>query len=78
MDKIPQRLGHPILIWQIQYMNEERFSYKLFVRGTEEEVSAYMKSEMGFMGRYSACTKEEEKAIKTLGLKVYLAPEILY
>lgn len=73
---IIQRKGQVVQVWEIEYQSEERFMYKLFVRGTEDEVRAYMESEMGYMGRYSACTDEEIRAIRKLRMKIYLAPQL--
>lgn len=74
MKKYIQREGYVEQVWQIQY-EDNGFKYKIFVRGTEPEMQAYMESELGFVGRYSACTDSELSAIKTLNLPIYIAPE---
>lgn len=61
-------------VWKVEYINNERFSYSLFIRGTESEMRDYLESEMGYVGRYHALSPFEIKAIEDLQLKIYLAP----
>lgn len=61
-------------VWKVEYINNERFSYPLFIRGTEAEMHDYLESEMGYVGRYHALSPLEIKAIEDLQLKIYLAP----
>lgn len=75
MKKYIQRKGYVEQVWQVQY-EENGFKYKIFVRGTEPEMQAYMESEMRFVGGYSACTDTELAAVKTLKLPIYIAPEL--
>ena len=63
-----------VQVWQIGY-KINGFDYALFVEGTENEVRDYMDSEMGFMGRYSACTDDEIAAAKKLRFPIYIAPQ---
>ena len=62
-------------VWRVEYSNKF-FQQVVFIRGTEAEMRAYMESEFGYVGRYHACTFHELDAIETLGLKIYLAPEL--
>lgn len=68
------RDGQVVQVWQVGY-KINGFEYALFVEGTEDEVKGYMRSEMAFMGRYSACTDDEIAAVKKLRLPIYIAPQ---
>ena len=62
-------------IWGFKIDNRG-FESLVLVYGTEEEVQEYMRSEYGYIPRYSGMTNKEEDAARVLGLKVYLAPEV--
>ena len=63
------------LIWRVEY-EYRGFKQLILVRGTENEMRAYMDSEMGYVGRYSACSDREIDAAKVLKLPVYIAPKL--
>ena len=65
----------PIQVWQVTY-EKNRFKFSIFVEGTEPEMRAYLNSEMGFVGSYHACTKDEVKAARLLRFPIYIAPEL--
>ena len=73
-DKLIVRNDSPELVWRVRY-TINLFKYEIYVRGTESEVRAYMESEMGHMGGYTACTKSEEEYINALHLPIYIAPK---
>ena len=60
--------------WRIEYENK-MFKQLILVLGTESEMRAYMESEFGYVGRYSACTDAELRAAKQLRIPIYLAPK---
>lgn len=60
--------------WRIEYENK-MFQQLILVQGTESEMRAYMESEFGYVGRYSACTDAELRAANQLRIPVYLAPK---
>ncbi len=60
-------------VWSVQY-EINFFEYSIFVRGTEDEMRAYMKSEMSYIGSYHALTEREIKAVNELKAKIYIAP----
>ena len=62
--------------WRIEYENK-MFKQLILVQGTESEMRAYMESEFGYVGRYSACTDTELRAAKQLRIPIYLAPKDL-
>lgn len=70
-----QRKGYVEQIWRIEYQNKF-FKQLILVRGTEPEMRDYMESEMGFLGKYSACTEKEISAANELKLPIYIAPKL--
>lgn len=52
------------------------FTFPILVEGTEEEMRRYMDNEFNGNYRYSACSDSEIKLWKSLGMKIYVAPEI--
>jgi len=70
-----QRNGYIEQVWRVEYQNKF-FNQLILVRGTEPEARAYMESEMGFMGRYRACTEKELSAANVLKLPIYIAPKL--
>ena len=74
MKKYIERKGYLEHVWQVEY-EHNYFKYKIFVRGTEPEMQDYLESEMGFVGKYSACSEAELDAIQKLKLNIYIAPK---
>lgn len=62
-------------VWRVEYSNR-LFDQLICVRGTEDEMRAYMESEFGYVGRYSACNGKELDAIGILGIPIYIAPKL--
>lgn len=62
-------------VWHVTY-SINGFEYALYIRGTEPEMQDYMESEMGYVGGYSATTKEETSLLKSLNTKIYIAPQL--
>lgn len=69
-----ERNGQLEMVWRVEY-EINLFEYTIFVRGTEDEMRRYMTSEIGHVGKYSACTMRELDAVDTLHLPVYIAPK---
>ena len=63
------------MIWRIEY-EYKLFKWTLFVRGTYDEMRDYVESEIGYVGRHSACNEAEISAINKLHLPVYIAPKL--
>ena len=75
MDQLIQRHGEIEQIYKIEYSNNG-FKYCIFVRGTESEMREYLNSEIGHVGKYHACSKNELHAANQLHLPVYIAPKL--
>ena len=69
-----ERNGEVELVWKVTYMNIY-FEQVIFVRGTETEMRNYLESEMGYVGKYHACSAAEIDAIDVLNLNIYIAPK---
>ena len=62
-------------VWRVEY-EHKLFKQLILVRGTESEMREYMNSEIGYVGRYSACTDRELDAAKLLRIPIYIAPKL--
>ena len=62
-------------VWRVEYSNR-LFNQLICIRGTEDEMRAYMESEFGYVGKYSACTSKELDAIDILSIPIYIAPKL--
>lgn len=60
--------------WLIE-LEQRGFASKCLMYGTEEEIHAYMESEIGYMPSYSGATEKEVEAARLLKIKAYIAPE---
>lgn len=74
MNAYIERNGQLEMVWRVEY-EINLFEYTIFVRGTEDEMRRYMTSEIGHVGKYSACTMRELDAIDILHLPIYIAPK---
>ena len=75
MEYIVQRKGYIEQVWKVTYQNKG-FDTVVLIRGTEKEMWDYMESEFGYVGSYYALSKEEARACKEMGFRIYIAPQI--
>ena len=59
-------------VWKVGY-HFNGFDAPIAVYATEEELVAYMKSELGFQYGYTAMAEYEVEAWKACRLKIYMA-----
>lgn len=69
------RNNQVVQVWKVRYLHNY-FEWPLFVSGTEDEMREYLDSEVGYVGSYRALTDQEVSAVKVLGLKIYIAPQL--
>lgn len=75
MEYFVQRKGYVEQVWKVTYRNNG-FDAVVLVRGTEPEMQEYLESEFGYVGSYYALSKEEARACKKMGFRIYIAPQI--
>ena len=59
-------------VWKVTYV-KNGFEWVILVKGSEADVRAYMESEFGYMGKYTALTDDEVDCAIKLGMKIYIA-----
>lgn len=69
-----ERNGYLVEVWRVWYVING-FKVFILVKGTEPEMQDYLTSEMGYVGRYSAITEQEESDAIQLGANIYLCPQ---
>lgn len=68
------RNGQLEMVWKYTMM-VNGFQTNVFIRGTEDEMLAYAKSELPYEGSYHAIDFEMAEALGKLGIPVYCAPQ---
>lgn len=62
-------------IWIVR-MEHRGFEGLILVYGSEDELRAYVTSELGYMPGYTGARDDEVEALRKMRVKVYLAPEV--
>lgn len=71
----PIRNGLMERVWKL-IIKVNGFERYMYIRGTEQEMRGYADSEISDDFSYHAIPKEDEKLIKQLREKIYIAPQI--